>query len=67
MIIAIGGSYGSGGKRLAIHLSEILGYTLCDDVIAEAINLVVTDPVANSEKAKALVKSLTDRYPLHKG
>ncbi|MBR1757223.1 MAG: serine hydroxymethyltransferase [Lachnospiraceae bacterium] len=37
------------------------------DVIAEAINLVVTDPEGKSEEAKALVKSLTDKYPLHKG
>ncbi len=34
------------------------------DVIAEAIALMLNDPEANQEKAKELVKSLTDKYPL---
>ena len=34
-------------------------------VIAEAIALVVEDAEANAEKAKALVKTLTDRYLLY--
>ena len=34
-------------------------------VIAEAISLVVQDGGANKEKAKELVKTLTDRYPLY--
>lgn len=35
------------------------------DVIAEAIALVVKDVDKNKEKAMALVKELTDRYPLY--
>ncbi|MGN0397488.1 MAG: serine hydroxymethyltransferase [Candidatus Fimimorpha sp.] len=35
------------------------------DVIAEAIALVVNDVEANKEKAMALVKTLTDKYPLY--
>ncbi len=34
------------------------------DIIAEAISLMVTDSEANKEQAKALVKVLTDAYPL---
>ena len=36
------------------------------DVIAEAISLLVKDFDANKEKAMALVKTLTDKYPLYK-
>lgn len=35
------------------------------DVIAEAIALVVNDVDTNKEKAMALVKSLTEKYPLY--
>ncbi len=34
------------------------------DVIAEAMALMLKDADANEEKAKALVKSITDKYPL---
>ena len=34
------------------------------DVIAEAIALMLNDAEANQEKAKALVKGLTEKYPL---
>ena len=34
-------------------------------VIAEAMAMVINDPEGNSEKAKELVKSLTDKYPLY--
>lgn len=34
------------------------------DVVAEAIVLMLKDAEANEEKAKALVKSVTDKYPL---
>lgn len=34
------------------------------DVIAEAIAMMLRDPEENQEKARALVKSLTDKYPL---
>ncbi len=33
--------------------------------IAEAVRLVITQDAANTEKAKAMVKELTDRYPLY--
>ena len=36
------------------------------DQVAEAISLVINDPEANTEKAKAIVKGLTDKYPLHR-
>ena len=35
------------------------------DLIAEAIDLVVRDAEANGEAAKAIVRELTDRYPLY--
>lgn len=35
------------------------------DVIAEAISLVIKDVEANKTEAMALVKSLTDKYPLY--
>ena len=35
------------------------------DQIAEAIAMMIEDHEANSEKAKAIVKSLTDKYPLY--
>ena len=34
-------------------------------VIAEAMDIVLTDPEANMDKAKELVKSLTDKYPIY--
>ena len=35
------------------------------DQIAEAIAMMIDDHEANSEKAKAIVKTLTDKYPLY--
>ncbi len=35
------------------------------EIIAEAITLVIKDVEANKEKAMALVKGLTDKYPLY--
>lgn len=34
-------------------------------VVAEAIALAIKDPEANGDKARALVKTLTDKYPLY--
>ncbi|MDD7025456.1 MAG: serine hydroxymethyltransferase, partial [Oscillospiraceae bacterium] len=34
------------------------------DQIAEAIALMLKDADANEEKAKAIIKSITDKYPL---
>jgi glycine hydroxymethyltransferase len=35
------------------------------DVIAEAISLLINDVDANKDKALAMVKELTDKYPLY--
>ena len=35
------------------------------DQIAEAIAMLIDDHEANSEKAKAIVKELTNKYPLY--
>ena len=35
------------------------------DVVAEAIALLVDDVDANQAKAMAMVKELTDKYPLY--
>ena len=35
------------------------------DQIAEAIAILIDDHEANTEKAKAIVKTLTDKYPLY--
>ena len=58
----------TSGIRLGTPAVTTRGMNEADmDVIAEAINLVVTDPEANTAKAKELVRSLTEKYPLHKG
>ena len=36
------------------------------DVIAECMNLIAEDAEANTEKVKAMVKELTDKYPIYK-
>ena len=57
----------TSGIRLGTPAVTTRGMNTVDmDVIAEAINLVVTDPEANTEKARELVRSLTDKYPLHR-
>ncbi|MEG0391261.1 MAG: serine hydroxymethyltransferase [Anaerovoracaceae bacterium] len=35
------------------------------EVIAEAMDLMITDVEANKEKVKAMVKTLTDKYPIY--
>ena len=35
------------------------------DKVAEAIALIINDPEGNKEKATAIVKTLTDKYPLY--
>ncbi|MGN0383078.1 MAG: serine hydroxymethyltransferase [Eubacterium sp.] len=56
----------TSGVRIGTPAVTSRGMKAADmDVIAEAINLVVTDPEANMVKAKELVKSLTDKYPLY--
>ncbi|MBR2213340.1 MAG: serine hydroxymethyltransferase [Eubacterium sp.] len=36
------------------------------DVIAECMNLIAEDAEGNTEKVKAMVKELTDKYPIYK-
>ncbi len=56
----------TSGIRLGTAAVTTRGMNEADmDVIAEAIYLAITNPEANKEKAAALVKSLTDKYPLY--
>ena len=56
----------TSGIRLGTPAVTTRGLNVDDmDVVAEAISLVVKDPEANTEKAKELVKTLTDKYPLY--
>ena len=56
----------TSGIRLGTAAVTSRGMKPADmDVIAEAIHMLVTDAEANKDKAMALVKSLTDKYPLY--
>ncbi|MBO4390336.1 MAG: serine hydroxymethyltransferase [Lachnospiraceae bacterium] len=56
----------TSGIRLGTPAVTSRGMVEADmDIIAEAINLVISDVDANKEKALEMVKSLTDRYPLY--
>lgn len=56
----------TSGIRLGTAAVTSRGMTADDmDVVAEAISLLVKDVDANKEKAMALVKTLTDKYPLY--
>ncbi|MGF7142607.1 glycine hydroxymethyltransferase [Anaerotaenia torta] len=56
----------TSGIRLGTAAVTTRGMNAEDmDVIAEAIYLLVKDVEANKEKAMAMVKSLTDKYPLY--
>ena len=56
----------TSGIRLGTPAVTARGMKAADmDVIAEAIHMLVTDVDANKEKAMALVKTLTDKYPLY--
>lgn len=56
----------TSGIRLGTAAVTTRGMNAADmDTIAEAIGLAVSDPDANREQAMALVKSLTDKYPLY--
>ena len=56
----------TSGLRLGTPAVTTRGMKEADmETIAEAIALVLKDAEANTEKAKALVKGLTDKYPLH--
>ena len=56
----------TSGIRLGTAAVTTRGFNTEDmDQVAEAIALMVNDPEANKEKATAIVKSLTDKYPLY--
>ncbi|WP_167958684.1 serine hydroxymethyltransferase [Anaerosporobacter faecicola] len=57
----------TSGIRLGTAAVTTRGMKAADmDQIAEAISLLVKDVDANKEQAMAIVKALTDRYPLYK-
>lgn len=56
----------TSGIRLGTPAVTTRGMKEADmEIIAEAITLVIKDVEANKEKAMALVKGLTDKYPLY--
>ncbi len=56
----------TSGIRLGTAAVTSRGFNTDDmDQVAEAIALMVNDPEGNKEKATAIVKSLTDKYPLY--
>ena len=56
----------TSGIRLGTAAVTTRGMNAQDmDVIAEAISLLINDVEANKEKAMAMVKELTDKYPLY--
>lgn len=56
----------TSGIRLGTPAVTSRGMKEADmDIIAEAISLVIKDVEANKEKAMAMIKELTDKYPLY--
>ena len=56
----------TSGIRLGTPAVTTRGFQPADmDIVAETISLVIEDVEANKEKAMALVRELTERYPLH--
>ena len=56
----------TSGIRLGTPAVTSRGMKEADmDIIAEAISLVIRDVEANKEKAMAMIKELTDKYPLY--
>ena len=56
----------TSGIRLGTAAVTSRGFNTDDmDQVAEAIALMVNDPEGNKEKATAIVKGLTDKYPLY--
>ena len=56
----------TSGIRLGTAAITTRGFKEEDmDLVAEAISLVVKDVEKNKEQAKAIVKALTDKYPLY--
>ena len=56
----------TSGIRLGTAAVTSRGMNIEDmDQIAEAIAMIIDDHVENMERAKEIVKSLTDKYPLY--
>ena len=56
----------TSGVRLGTAAVTTRGMNTGDmDQIADAIAMLIDDHEANTEKAKAIVKALTDKYPLY--
>lgn len=56
----------TSGIRFGTAAVSTRGFNTDDmDKVAEAIALIIDDHEANTEKATAIVKSLTDKYPLY--
>ena len=56
----------TSGVRLGTAAVTTRGMNTADmDVIADAIAMIIYDADANTAKAKELVKTLTDKYPLY--
>lgn len=56
----------TSGIRLGTAAVSTRGFNTDDmDKVAEAIALIIDDHEANTKKATAIVKSLTDKYPLY--
>lgn len=56
----------TSGVRIGTPAITTRGFAVEDmDVIAEAVSLVVSNPEKNTEEAKRLVKTLTDKHPLY--
>lgn len=56
----------TSGIRLGTAAVSTRGFNTDDmDKVAEAIAFIIDDHEANTEKATAIVKSLTDKYPLY--
>ncbi|MBR3646664.1 MAG: serine hydroxymethyltransferase, partial [Lachnospiraceae bacterium] len=57
----------TSGVRLGTPAVTTRGLNKEDMIqVAEAMTLIADDAAANTEKAKAIVKALTDKYPLYK-
>lgn len=56
----------TSGVRLGTPAVTTRGLNAQDmDLVAEAMEIIASDPVGNQEKAKEIVKGLTDKYPLY--
>ncbi|NLJ97060.1 MAG: serine hydroxymethyltransferase, partial [Clostridiales bacterium] len=56
----------TSGIRLGSAAVTSRGFNTEDmDIVAEAIHLLIKDATGNLDKAKKMVKSLTDKYPLY--